>query len=158
MDIKNISFKGINNIKIGKKEYSQIGMYLKPDNSTAYGEKYYTELRITANLTDDKAGNHLSDYLKRAPGKYVNAQAPDKIELNIKSYEVPEEGVRQSFLVLNNKEIIINDDRKLPLLTFLARFTREGAQNKELSENQKKYLRFANKTIHNEAINYIEVR
>ena len=43
-------------------------------------------------------------------------------------------------------------------MTFLARFTRESSKNPNLSENQQKCMKFANNSIHNEAINYIETR
>ena len=41
-------------------------------------------------------------------------------------------------------------------MTFLARLTRESSKNSELSENQQKYLKFANNSIHKEAVDYIE--
>ena len=154
----NINFKGINNIKITKKEYSQIGMYPKHNGNAGYAQKDYTEMRISAKLTDDERGNHLSDYLKRAPGMFINHDEPDKIELHIKRFDVPEENISQSAFRLNNKELIIDNDRKLPIMTFLARFTRDGQKNPELSTNQKVYLKLANDSINKESIEYIEIR
>ena len=153
-----ISFKGINNIKIAKKQYKQFGTYQNLNNELKQGEKLYTELKISAKLTDDEKGNHLSDYLKRTPKMFINKENPDTLELHVKRFDVPEDMVKQSTFKLNNKDLIINDDKKLPLMTFLARFTRESNKNPELSENQQKYMKFANKSIHKETVDYIENR
>ena len=154
----NISFKGINNIKIGKKEYSGIGFYQKNDNTLGCGKKDYTELLISAKLTDDERGNHLSDYLSRTPQMYINKNEPDRVELHIKRFDVPQENLNQSFFKLNNKDLILDNDKKLPIMTFLARFTREGRKNPELSTNQKVYLKLANDSISKESLEYIEMR
>ncbi len=122
------------------------------------GEKFYTELKISAKLTDDEKGNHLSDYLKRAPKMFINEENPDTVELHLKRFDVPEDMVNQSTFKLNNKDLIVNDDKKLPLMTFLARLTRESSKNPELSENQQKYMKFANKSIQKETVDYIENR
>ena len=153
-----VSFKGINNIKIAKKQYKQLGTYQNLSNELKQGEKFYTELKISAKLTDDEKGNHLSDYLKRAPKMFVNEENPDTVELHLKRFDVPEDMVNQSTFKLNNKDLIVNDDKKLPLMTFLARLTRESSKNPELSENQQKYMKFANKSIQKETVDYIENR
>lgn len=153
-----VSFKGINNIKIAKKQYKQLGTYQNLSNELKQGEKFYTELKISAKLTDDEKGNHLSDYLKRAPKMFINEENPDTVELHLKRFDVPEDMVNQSTFKLNNKDLIVNDDKKLPLMTFLARLTRESSKNPELSENQQKYMKFANKSIQKETVDYIENR
>ena len=154
----NVSFKGINNIKIAKKEYFSTGFYKKQNNTIGHGKKDYTELRISAKLTDDDKGNHLSDYFKKTPIKYINQNEPDKIELHIKRFDVPEENISKSAFRLNNKDLILDNDKKLPIMTFLARFTREGRKNPELSTNQKIYLKLANDSISKETLEYIEIR
>ena len=153
-----ISFKGINNIKIEKKEYSKTGFYQRLNKNIGYGKKDYTELRITANLTDDKKGDHLRDYLKRTPAEFINKSEPDKIELHLLNLDIPDDNVNLSFFRFNNKNLILVDDCLLPLMTFLARFTREGGQNPDLSENQRKYLNLANNAISKEAMEYIDLR
>ena len=153
-----LNFTGINNIKIGRKEYTAIGMYQKLDNTLARGEKNFTEIKISAKLTDDEKGKDLSDYLKRVPNRFINTANPDTVELHVKRFDVPEEKVNQSSFTLNGKDLILDDDRKLPVMTFLARLTRENAKNPELSQNQQKYLKIANKSIHKEAVEYIETR
>lgn len=153
-----VNFKGINNIKIAKKQYKQFGTYQNLSNELKQGEKIYTELKISAKLTDDNKGNDLSDYLKRTPKMFINKDNPDTVELHLKRFDVPEDKVKQSTFKLNDNDLVINDDKKLPLMTFLARLTRESSKNPELSENQQKCMRFANKSIHKETIDYIENR
>ena len=153
-----INFKGINNIKIAKKQYKQFGTYKNLSNDLKHGEKIYTEVKISAQLTDDKKGNHLSDYLKRTPEMFINKENPDTIELHLKRFDVPEDMVQQSTFKINNKDLVINDDKKLPLMTFLARFTREGINNPELSEKQQKFMKFTNMSIQKETVDYIENR
>lgn len=153
-----INFKGINNVKIAKKQYKQFGTYQNLSNELKQGEKFYTELKISAKLTDDKKGNHLSDYLKRTPEMFINKENPDTVEFHLKRFDIPEDMVQQSTFKLNNKDLVVNDDKKLPLMTFLARLTRESSKNPELSENQQKCMKFANKSIHKETVDYIENR
>ena len=64
----------------------------------------------------------------------------------------------QTMFNVNGKDLILDSDKKLPLMTFLARFTRESAKNPELSENQQKCMKFANQSISNEAMNYIDAK
>ncbi len=153
-----VSFKGINNIKILKKQYKQFGTYQSLNNEYKQGEKFYTELKISAKLTDDAQGKDLSDYLKRTPAMFINKDNPDTVEFHLKRFDVPEDKVKQSTFKLNNKDLIVNDDKKLPLMTFLARLTRESSKNPELSENQQRCMKFANKSIHKETVDYIENR
>lgn len=151
-----INFTGINNVKIGRKQYEQFGMYPNLSGELTRGKKLYTELKISAKLTDDEMGDHLSDYLKRTPKQFINEQNPDSIELHVKRFDVPEDSVNQSMFSLNGKDLMINDKR-LPLMTFLARFTRESSKNQELSENQRQCMKLANKSIHKETVEYIDL-
>ena len=153
-----LNFTGINNIKVGREEYTAIGMYQKLDNTLARGEKNFTEIKISAKLTDDEKGKDLSDYLKRVPNRFVNTANPDTVELHVKRFDVPDEKINQSSFQLNGKDLILDSDRKLPIMTFLARLTRQSSQNPELSTNQRIYMKIANKSIHKESVDYIETR
>ena len=154
----NVSFTGFNNIKIGKKQYEQFGAYSTAAGKILHDKKFYTELKITTHLTDDKNGSDLTDFFTRSPKKFINPENSDKLELHIKRFDVPATNTKQTMFSLNGKEIVLDSDKKLPLMTFLARFTRESAQNPNLSENQQKCMKFANNSIHNETMNYIETR
>lgn len=155
-----VNFTGINNVKILRKQYERIGTYQTKDFGleAKVGKKLYTEMKISAQLNDDKTGNHLSDYLSSVPGMFKNNKEPDKIELHIKRFDAREdENVNMSMFKLNGKDLIINDNKKLPLMTFLARFTRESAKNPALSEDRRNVMDLANKSIAKETMEYIDL-
>lgn len=153
-----ISFTGFNNIKIGKKQYEQFGTYCTNSGNLLRDTKHYTELKITTLLTDNETGNDLTDFFVRAPKKFINPENPDKLDFHIKRFDVPSTKTQQTSFTLNGKDIILDSDKKLPLMTFLARFTRESSKNPNLSENQQKCMNFVNNSIFNETMNYIETR
>ncbi len=153
-----LNFTGINNVKIGRKEYTALGTYQKLDKTLARGEKNFTEIKISAKLNDNEQGKDLSDYMTRVPKKFINTEHPDTIELHVKRFDVPNEKVNQSSFKLNGQDLILDSDKKLPIMTFLARLTRQSSQNPELSTNQQKYLKIANKSIHKETVDYIETK
>ena len=153
-----INFTGINNIKILKKNYDAFGTYKSVHNNLKQGNKQYTEMKISAKLTDDETGNHLSDYMKRTPQYFINKERPDTIDFYIKRFDAEDEPVSQSMFKLNDKELIINSDKKLPLMTFLARFTRESGNNPKLSMKQQIYMKLANESIAKETTEYIETK
>ena len=45
-----VSFNGINNIRIFKKEYAKYGAYVTQDNKVKQGDKHYTVVKISCNL------------------------------------------------------------------------------------------------------------
>ena len=155
-----INFTGFNNIKIGKKQYEQFGSYCNHNGEILRGKKKYTELKFNTQLTNDQKGNDLDDFLKRTPKKFINEQNPDKLDLRIKRFDIEDSDIdiNQTMFNVNGKDLILDSDKKLPLMTFLARFTRESAKNPELSENQQKCMKVANQSISNEAMNYIDAK
>ena len=155
-----INFTGFNNIKIGKKQYEQFGAYCNHNGEILRGKKKYTELKFNTQLTNDQKGNDLDDFLNRTPKKFINEQNPDKLDLRIKRFDIADADIptNQTMFNVNGKDLILDSDKKLPLMTFLARFTRESAKNLELSENQQKCMKFANQSISNEAMNYIDAK
>lgn len=152
-----INFTGFQNIKIGKKQYEQFGAYVTSNGKIEHGKKCYSELKFNTKLTNDSKGNDLNDFLDRVPKMFINKENPDALELRVKKFNVNDTKTSQSMFNLNGKDIILDSDKKLPLMTFLARFTRESAKNPELSENQQKCMKMANKSIHNETMNYIDL-
>ena len=64
-----ISFTGINNLYIGKKAYSKFGTYLGEDRKLKQGKKFYTEIKMKCNLTNDAQGNDLEDFQVQTPYK-----------------------------------------------------------------------------------------
>ena len=58
---------------------------------------------------------------------------------------------------LNGESFEINNDRKLPMASFLAHLTKRDTDIAGMSDNQKKYVRFINDAIHQKACDYLEV-
>ncbi|MCD8377657.1 MAG: hypothetical protein LUB59_02580 [Candidatus Gastranaerophilales bacterium] len=157
--MNNINFTGIQNIKICKKHYSENGLYLGLDNKLKQGAKDMTEVKLSAKLTNDEKGNDLDDYRRRLPNKnFFDPENSDTVELHLKRADMKEDMISQSTFNLNGKPLIIDNDKKLPILTFFARLTRESAQNPEMSEGKKEYLKLINESIHKEAVDFIENR
>ena len=99
------NFTGINNIKILKKNYDAFGTYRNMYGELQQGNKLYTEMKISAKLTNDQTGNHLTDYIKSTPQYFVNKEQPDTIDFYIKRFDAGDEPVNQSMFKLNDKKL-----------------------------------------------------
>lgn len=163
--MNNISFTGIQNLYIGKKNYSNYGSYLSLDGNLKQGKKDYTDVLIKCKLTDDKYGNHLSEFYetlsKSRPCYHVNCinnKAPDEFILRMKHFNVKDDpiDVNNSIFFINDYQIMLDERQVLSLYTFMAKITRLIANAKGPSENQKQYAKLVNHAIHNEAMNYID--
>ena len=64
--------------------------------------------------------------------------------------------VLNSNFKINDYDIMLDEREILPLFSFMAKITRQIANEKGLSDIQKLYAKFVNYGIHNEAVNYIE--
>ncbi len=160
-----VSFTGINNLYVGKKQYSKLGSYLAQNSEIRQGKNNYTLIKLGADLTDDETGKDLTDFkttLSKCRPCYqkncINPQNPNHIDFLVIRKEVKNAigTLRSSLLQLNNTDILLNEREILPLLTFLAKFTRKIASGKTTSEAQKYYANLANESIQKEAVNIIE--
>lgn len=160
-----ISFTGINNLYIGKKTYSKVGSYLSNDSKLKQGNKNYTLIKISADLTDDQNGSDLTDFktaLSKCRPCYqincINKEQPNKIELLVKRSDIQDDIGKSSHSIfsINNYEIMLDEKQILPLFTYMAKLTRKIAKLQTTSENQKYYANLANKYIDTEARNFIE--
>jgi len=163
--MNNISFTGIQNLYVGKRNYSKYGSYLSLDGNVKQGNKDFTEVLIKCKLTDDKYGNHLSEFnevlSKSRPCYHVNCinkKAPDEIKLLMKHFNVQDDpiDVNNSEFFINDYQIMLDEKQVLPLFSFMAKITRLITNAKGPTENQKQYAKFVNNAVHNEAMNYIE--
>lgn len=156
------TFTGIQNLKIEKKEFSKYGYYLGYNNEIKQGLKNKTLIKISANLTDDEAGKDLSEfknYLKRCneflQKGCVNKDKFENINLFISREEINDKhfnGPKTSSIIkLNDYDINPQTDPRLVMHTFLAKFTDKICKTLNVSENQKKYITKANKSIDEEA-------
>lgn len=166
-----ISFTGIKDCKVYKKEYTKEGIYADKNGEFKRGNKNYTEVMMTARLTDDKDGDHLTQYLMSLPAGYENTKGYDLVNIHLTKF-TPEENKNDiylpnmmysdeanntSMLKLNGKDFKINSDSKLQIASFLAHTTNRDLDLTELNKNQKKYVKAINNAIHEKALNFLDI-
>ena len=174
MNMDKISFTGINNIKIYRKTYEQFGSYLPANyayrtgdlqNLTAYGKKKYNEIIINCDLTDDTFGNDLTVFrnaLKNSQVQYefncVDKSNPNRVSLFLKRFDIKDEigHTSNSEFKINNYPILLNRREILPLYTFMAKLSKKIRDMQNLSEAQRKCADIVNKSVHKEAVEFIE--
>ena len=160
-----LTFTGINNVYIGRKIYSKVGSYVDHMGEIKQGPKNYKEILIRCNLADDEYGKDYTDFvqaLDKSNGSYqarcISRNADEPISLLVKRCLVNDETgkVTNSNFVLNGIRIMPNDRSVLPLFSYLARLTNKIAGLEQTSESQAKVLKIANKSIHEEAVKFID--
>lgn len=171
----NISFTGIKNISISRRYYEQFGTYLPLGykNKTgelkdilAYGKKKYNEIILKCDLTDDAEGEDFKWFkqiLKSSKLKYefncINRNRPNHINLFMKRFDVKDEIGRtsNSEFTLNGCPIVLSDNEVLPIYSFMAKLARKIKNMPELSEDRRKCAEFINKSVHKEAVEFIDL-
>lgn len=160
-----ISFNGIKNLHIGKKEYELYGSYVTPDSFVKQGNKNITEVKISCNLTDDSDGNDLSEFRKalQKSGEYyqincINKHEPDKLELRLFRQDIKDsrDKITNSEFRINGRHILLKDKAQLPLFTYMAHLTRKIAGQPNVSQAQKYYSNLVNQSVADEAVKFIE--
>ena len=159
-----VSFTGINNVYVGKKQVKKFSTYLSNTNELKQGECTYKSVRIKCNLTDDSKGKDLTEFktaLKKSDtqAKYINKENPNTIDLMVTNKEANDGIIGKSstsMIKLNGEDVTLTDRKELPLFTYLAKLTRQLTNSPEVSNNQKVCTNMANEGIHNNAIDFIE--
>lgn len=160
-----ISFTGIYNIKIKKHSESRFGSYLSPNAVLKQGEKRYRNVILECDITDDSLGKDYTEYVKslrKCSPKYefncIKSQNPNHIKLRMDRFDVKDDlgRVTESAFKINDFDIPLNSRETLPIYTFMAALTRNIQNLKGMTEEQIKYLRFINKSIHKKAVDFIE--
>ena len=163
--MNNVSFTGINNVKIFTRQRSQIGSYPDVNGKIKQGEKLYTEIKLHCNLTNDKNGNDLDDFYdtisKSRPCYQFNCikkENPNGFNLDLKRIDVKDNlmKITKSFFQINDYDIMFDERKILPLAGFIAKITKKLSKSPELSEEQQKIMKFANQSIAKEAEDFIE--
>lgn len=166
-----VSFTGIKDCKIYKKEYTKEGIYKDEDGDYRRGDKNCREIMMTARLTDDKDGDHLTQYLMSMPVGFENTKGHDLVNIHlIKS--IPQrneddvylpnvvssdEANNTSELRLNGRKFNIDRDSKLRMAEFLAHTTKRDLNITDMSDKQKKYAGVINREIQRQACDYLDV-
>lgn len=166
-----VSFTGIKDCKVYKKEYAKEGIYQDENGDFRRGKKNYNEIMMTARLTDDKDGDHLTQYLMSMPVGFENTKGYDLVNIHLTKFKpaadesdsylpnvfYSDEANNVSMLKLNGRSFNINDDNKLPIASFLAHMTNRDLDLTGLNKNQQKYAKVINNAIHEKACDYLEV-
>lgn len=160
----NISFNGIKNIYVGKNVSKNFGSYITSDGLVKRGNKEITYLKLKCNLDNNALGQDLSEFrdsLKRSKcfqSKSVADTDTSGLELIVKRIFVKDNlaPVTNSNFILNGVSILPNERQILPLFTYLAKLTRNLGQNPESSEAKKACFNLMNKSIHEEAMRFID--
>lgn len=161
-----VSFNGINNIRIFKKEYVKYGAYVTQDNKVKQGDKHYTVVKISCNLSDDKEGNDLTKFrnaLRNSGAEYeancINPQEPDKFALTLTRQDVKDTKghVSMSDFMINNFDVMLNSREVLPMFSYIAYLSRRIAGIESLSQSRRDCINLINKSAENEAVKFIEL-
>lgn len=160
----NVNFTGINNVRIGNRPaYKEACTYIDAQSKLKTVNKIYTDIKFRVDLCDDKTGNDFSDFInriKQAKEMYfkhcVDKRKPNTIEFQMIRYDIENDKTNNSIFKLNNYELILDDDSILPLYSFFARLTRQGAKNKNLNKKHQSFMELMNKSIQKETVEYIE--
>lgn len=157
-----VSFTGINNVKILRSQKQHYGMFQDADNKIKEGNVNLTEIKLRFYLTNDSDGkdmDELQNALKKAKRGYsYNTQTPDLVELHLKRVDA-DDGVipvSNSLLSINGQNINITKREDLGLYTYLAKLTRRIGQRPDISPAQKECTNMINNAIHDNAVNYID--
>ncbi|MBR1424723.1 hypothetical protein IJ579_04090 [bacterium] len=160
-----ISFTGLNNIYIGRKNYPD-GIRVYDDvtkSSRHFGDLYVVRMR--GQLTDDTFGKDLTeyidtvvDYLDDTDIDYINYETPDVVQLEV-GYSTGKGTKKQAplaFFNLNGKPVRLEKNKDLAIFTFMAKFTRLIGKDPNLSDDAKDIVKFINEVINGSAVNFID--
>jgi len=156
-----ISFNGIKNLYIRKKEYDKYGSYVTPNGTINQGDKHYTEVKISCNLTDDENGNDLTEFQQAiskcgSSMKYLN-NSDNRITLHMIRQDVNDTNISMSDFKINNRDILLNDNSNLPMYSYMAHLTRKIEKLPTTYDVQKYYANYVNKSVDQEARKYLNL-
>ena len=161
-----VSFNGINNICVSKKEYSKYGAYVTPDNRVNRGDKHYTSIKVSCNLSDDENGKDLTMFktaLAKCGKRYeegcINKSSPDRFELVMTRQDVDDNKghVAMSDFEINGFDVLLNDRKTLPLFSYITALSRKISNSDGITGLQKECSNLINKSAKDEAVKFIEL-
>lgn len=165
--MNNVSFTGINNIKmgIGKNIVKEFGSYPSITGEIKQGEKQYRDYKLCFNLKNDSSKADFDDFLDSMARSQIGFRTnyfpgePNKIELLMRRYEVEDDikDTSYSLFKLNGEPIPITSRAVLSLYTKLAELTRRIIKSPNISNKQKELAQLYNQSIAQEAERFIEI-
>ena len=161
----NISFTGIKNVYVGKKVYTKFGTYLDAASELKQGEKVCTDIKIACELVDDASGADFTFFKKQLEkcGDYyknncLDKENPNKITMYMQRQDVADDvvDVSNANFTFNKCSLYLNNQAVLPLYTCMAKITNKISSQPNISTGQKMYSDLFNKSVHEEAVKFIE--
>ena len=159
----NISFNGINNLRILKGKEQVKNMIYPTDSGDFTKGNVYAQTTVIDAYLDDNGNKDLTEFkntLKKLRSCYqvncVDKNSPEHFRLESTSYEA-ENFTKASIFKLNGYQVLLDEDQILPLFTYFAKFTRTQAKNPEHSATQREILVDINQAIQNRVQSYIAI-
>lgn len=159
----NISFNGINNLRILKGKVQVRNMIYPTDSGDFTKGNVYAQTTVIDAYLDDNGNKDLTDFkntLKKLHPCYqvncVDENSPEHFRLESTSYEA-KNLTKASIFKLNGYQVLLDEDQILPLFTYFAKFTRTQAKNPEHSATQREILADINQAIQNRVQSYIDL-
>ena len=157
-----INFTGITNLKIvkSKNPVTSYGLYPSVTGELKMGEKTANRYKLCFNLTGKDLDEFIMAMSKSQHGVntgYFKGE-PNKFELLLTKYDIEDDIAKTSFNVfrLNDENISLTRRPELKIYEYLAHFTKNLIKNFNLSDNQKRLVNLINKSIQDDAVEFIE--
>lgn len=162
----NISFKGIENLKILKHTRESEGPLLLTNGRTVPAKETTLIVKAKYKLTDE-GEKDLTEYNKviKNVQKTTNwdfREPGNEDECTITAFYTKRNVLGKDYystkLLLNNNDLELVNDSLLPIYTYLAKFTKKLTNSDITRPNQKPYTQGIHDTIHEKACQYFDVK
>ncbi|MBO7672344.1 hypothetical protein J6S88_02930 [bacterium] len=168
MEVSEVSFKGISNVKVcrGKQLNKIWGFFPSVTGEIKEGEKVYRDYKLFFHLINDaqKADfDELLDALAKANQGFTTSYfpgTPNKIELFMRRYEVEDDvagNLVYSVFKVNGWNIPLISQKGLSVYSKLAEITRRILCMPDVTPKQKECVSLFNDAIAQEAERFIEI-
>lgn len=171
-----INFTGIKNLNIKTFKADGFGFYLNNANDISLGDKYYTVVKLTAdidgtvmegeNKTAQDFKPHIYQYFEALQKlrhfvlaqKILGVENQDRIEIIMKHFHAPDilGNVDQATFMLNDQDIPLVHRNVLPLYSFMARITNDVLKLFKLNPQARDSVQLMSDSIAKEAEEFIE--
>jgi len=162
----NISFKGIENLKILKKIQQNEGFVQVANDKQLPAIEDLKIVKIRCDLTNDQFGDDFDSYsavlnkvCENSGENYRNHIADNEceIEVNKRIVTVLDKKYKTTKISLNGRDIELKDDHLLPIYTFVAKLMNKLYYSEVTTPEQKSYVKFVNKNVNKKACDYLEM-
>jgi len=163
-----VSFSGINNIKVGRsKQLTKIfGYFPSSTGEVKQGEQVYRDYKLSFHLVNDAKCADFDEFLNSMAKSNAGFTTsyfpgePNKIELFMRRYEVEDDVIGNfayALFKINGQDIPLLNREGLALYTKLAELTRRILNMKNVTPAQKECVQLFNEGIAQEAERFIDI-